>query len=490
MTHDQNKRRNPGRRVLINTGSMAGSSVWRIGISFVLQLAIARWIGLTALGEYTFALAILNVCQVLGELGLQTLLVRELAHQPSRRRGYFWVALVLQLGASLLIWVALFGLTRLLPIADELGMVLLLVGASLPFYAVTSAIQTIFQAGERMELMLGVEMFINTLIFVLSIGLLWLGYGVRELVGVMIITQAISAFTCWVLLRRSDLLASPQASVRNEWTALPKEAMQFYVLALADVLLHRIDILLLRMFAGEVVLGIYSVAYNIVRVLMKVIQSYWRALYPTFARLLSQNSQRYVQLCTLGQRYGCLALLFGALAAASIAEQLVGIFDENAADAAPVFRVLIWLAPVFLIESYAILILMVERRPLHSLWSTAAHLLTIAVLLPILVLQFGAIGAAWAALIAALAGTVVGLFLLGRFRLPIDGSQLLLLAGVTIVTALCALLITWMWPIFWLWRVLLIGLIFLAVSLVSAAISTKDLSTFRQAIVGNGSSTL
>ena len=65
---------------------------------------------------------------------------------------------------GLLTWAGLVLLSLLLPYGDTTRNALWLVGASLPLFAVSSASQTLFQAGERMELVMGVEIFINTLI--------------------------------------------------------------------------------------------------------------------------------------------------------------------------------------------------------------------------------------------------------------------------------------------------------------------------------------
>jgi hypothetical protein len=104
-----------GRRVLVNTGALTSASLWRIAMSFILQLLIARRLGVEALGIYTTAMAYLNVSQVFTELGLPALLVRDLAQEPAHRRSYFRRMLVIQVSAALLTWGALVLLTGILP---------------------------------------------------------------------------------------------------------------------------------------------------------------------------------------------------------------------------------------------------------------------------------------------------------------------------------------------------------------------------------------
>ncbi|OUC09823.1 hypothetical protein RY27_00510, partial [Litorilinea aerophila] len=170
-----------GRRVLVNTGALTSSSLWRIALSFVLQVLIARGLGVAALGQYTVAMAYLNVSQVISELGLPVLLVRDLAQMPTRRRAYFRTALWVQMASALLTWGGLVLLTLVLPFSASTRPALWLVGASLPFFAVTSVCETLFQAGERMELVMGIEMLVNLLIVAVSLVALWLGGEVLHL---------------------------------------------------------------------------------------------------------------------------------------------------------------------------------------------------------------------------------------------------------------------------------------------------------------------
>lgn len=477
------------RRVLLNTGALAGSSLWRIGLSFVLQLFIANRLGAVGLGQYATALAYLNVCQVLSELGLPQLLVRDLARSPSQRQIYFQVALGLQIGAAALIWLGLAALTFLLPFEPGTRTALLVITASLPFFAVTSICTTLLQAGERMEVVMAVEMIVNAVIALGSVVVLWQGGAVVHLAAVMIATQALSAAMYWGLLARIGLLRGTDPC-EQRWPELIRvlwqKARPFYGLSLANVLLHRLDILLLSIVAGEVITGIYSAAYLVVRVLLILSQTYWQALYPTLSRLRQQVEQQSWRLASLGIRYGLMALLPIAAIASGVAEPLLGILfpGEHYADSVPVFQVLIWAPPLFLIATFAVNLLLVERHPQFGLRIALVHLLVILVLLPPLSARFGALGAAYAVLAAIGCSASAGLLLIRRIRVPIDLSFRWPVLGLATLLAVAVLnLVSTLSPaLFWPLPAFIAGAFYLLALWYGSLLSIQDLLLFRRAL--------
>lgn len=480
------------RRVLINMGALSMSSLWRILLSFGLQLWIANRLGATGLGQYTAALAYLNVCQVLSELGLPQLLVRDLAHRPEQRAASFRMALLLQIGAAFAIWLAMIGLTWVLPYQPSTRTALILITASLPFYAVSSVCLTMFQSGERMELVMGIELIINTLIIASSIVVLWLGGDVVHLAAVIIGTQFISALLCLWLLRKSRLLTTDSAPnskphpwsigrVRKFW----QSARPFYGLALANVLLHRLDILLLSVVAGETVTGIYSAAYLVVRVFVVLVQNYWQALYPTLSRLRQQTSERYTQLLNLGVRYGIIILLLIAVVGSNLSDLLLGLVYRQVlyTQAAAAFQLLIWIVPLYFISTYAVHLLLIERKPAHSLLITSLHLGAMSLLLPWLAAEYGAWGAALAVLIAITVSASTGLWLLYHQGIPIPLRKQWLLPVAVILSVLVLqagrlFLPTAYWPL-----VLAVTVLFYAAVLwVLKVIAAHDLRLFVNAL--------
>lgn len=471
-----------GRRVLVNTSALTSASLYRIGMSFVLQLLIARRLGVDALGHYTIAMAYLNVSQVISELGLPALLVRDLAQAPWRRRAYFGAQLGIQVAVGLLTWGGLVLLGLLLPYNDTTRAALFLVGASLPLFAVSSASQTLFQAGERMELVMGIEIFINTLILALSVAVLWRGGGEVALIAVIVATQAISALSCLILVRSTQLLADPQDRSGVNIPHLVRQAMPFFGLSVGDVLLQRLDILLLSIVGGATVTGIYSAAYTVVRVLMKLVQSFWKALYPTLSRLYRQARPQYERLARLSLRYGLLLLLPTATIGAAVATgALELIFGGDYGASAHVFQILIWAAPLFLFENYAVTLLMVEHHLRASMWVLGLHLLVTVLALPPLTRLAGADGAAWAVVLAGGVGALYGGVMLRQLGLPLYVKRFWGMAVGAVAAGAVAVYL----PAPWFIQAAAGGVVYLIICWVTGVLSTSDLSTLRSTLWAN-----
>jgi O-antigen/teichoic acid export membrane protein len=309
---------------------------------------------------------------------------------------------------------------------------------------------------------------------------MWRGGGEVGLIAVIIVTQFVSALICIYLVVRSRLLGGVQEAVSVHVRGLLRQAMPFFGMSLGDVLLQRIDILLLSIVAGPAVTGIYSAAYNVVRVLMKLVQSFWKALYPTLSRLHHQAQAQYERLARLGLRYGLLLLLPVATIGTAVAGGALHlIFGGDYDQSARVFQILLWAAPLFLLETYATTLLMVERHLRAALLVLALHLLVTVAALPTLTRWFAADGAASAVVLAGAVGAGFGAWQLQRLRLPLQIKGFWSMVLGALAAGAGALLLPLPWPV----QALAGGAIYGALCWVTGVLSPADLLTLRATLV-------
>jgi O-antigen/teichoic acid export membrane protein len=189
----------------------------------------------------------------------------------------------------------------------------------------------------------------------------------------------------------------------------------FFGLSLTDVLLQRLDILLLSLVGDPRLLGSYSAAYNLVRVVIKLLQSLWRGVYPTLARLQMTTPSRAAHLAQrllIGGGLVCVAgAAVGSLIAAPVLRLVYGVAD---AEAAAALAWLVWQGPLFFVETYAITWLAVVGQARTALWVSLLHVVLLGMLLPLGARVWGVVGAAWGTLVAQGAGALAGWRLRGR----------------------------------------------------------------------------
>jgi O-antigen/teichoic acid export membrane protein len=213
-----------------------------------------------------------------------------------------------------------------------------------------------------------VDALANTLLLVAGIALLWLGGGVIALMALIVAVQAFSALLGVGLLRSSRLLQPPQNETAYEWRHTLRSASPLLGLSLTDVLQQRLDLIVLGLFAGVQVTGLYSVANSLIRVLTKLVQSYWRALLPTFARLASQATDALAGLDDQATRWIAAATCGAAALTTVVATPMVRlIFGAEYAPAGPMLAVLVWTAPLYAVELRAITRLVAQKRSRSAL---------------------------------------------------------------------------------------------------------------------------
>ena len=467
-----------GRRVIMNTSALAAGNFWRIGAAFLVQVLIARRLGLVALGAYAVTLAWLNVAQVVAEAGLPGLLVREVSGRPHLRRAWFMRVLTIQVMIALLGWAALAAIALLAPPGGDRAL-LIIGGVSLPLYALFSAVASIFEASERMERILVAEALSNVVLLVGAAVVLWMGMGVAAVLWVTVGAQATALATGLLLLQRGHFLAQPQEAEALPWRETLQRATPFFGLSLTDVLQQRSDLLLLGLFAPPLVTGAYSAANSIVRVGIKAVNGWWRALYPTLARLHDNAPTSFARLDELALRFGAaMALPAAALGTVASSAIVAVVFGAAYGASALPLALLLWTAPLYHWEQRAVILLVVTRRPRSALAVALVQLLALLLALPPLTLAWGAAGAALAGIISGLAGAAAGGWMQVHAGLPLRlGSVMRPTLAALAGAALAALL-----PLAWPLGMLVGGLVYLLVGRLLRAFTAHDVALLQQAL--------
>ena len=266
-----------------NTLWLTVASVGQKIIAFLYFTYIARTIGDGATGAYFLALALTTSVGVLDDIGLTSLLVREVANGPDRallfvRNTLGWKLLMLPLAAGLALTLpgtlhysaqatTLTGLAILVMFADTI---------SLTYYGVMRGLQNL-----RYE---SIGICVGQLLTA-TIGTIAILAGVtdlRILIVAMIVGSSWNAmFSMIQVVRRFGPMAIvPTLSMGF---APVKASFMFFLAAVFTKIYSYVDSFTLNRVIGEGAVGAYSAAYKLTYAFQFLPLAFVGALYPAFA---------------------------------------------------------------------------------------------------------------------------------------------------------------------------------------------------------------
>ncbi len=383
-----------------NTAWLTGATVGQKVVAFLYFAVIARTIGDQAIGAYALALALTTSIGVLDDIGLTSVLIREIAREPKKAGEWLGEVLGWKMVTMPLTLVVAFFAPGLLGFSAEAALltyvavvVMLADTLSVTFYGALRGLRTLSAEG--------LGMFTGQVITT-TFGAAVLLSGQSELYWLVL---ALIAGSTW------NVFWSARGVVKHlGWPALwpkfsfdmrwPRLGFMFFLAGVLIKISSYTDSLVINNSLGQAAVGDYSAAYKLTYAFQFLPMAFVGALYPAMsAAALNPPELRRILLQAL--RYVSFlgfAIAFGMYA---LAPQIICLFyGPDFKEAVPVLQTLVFVLPVIFLDF-----------PLGSLLNAThrAHvktgILAIATLLNVLanlllIPKFGIMGAAWAGLIS------------------------------------------------------------------------------------------
>lgn len=428
------------RRLARNTAALSTTQVARIALNTILSLLVARRLGAEGLGKYAVLTAYLQVFQVFTVLGLPQLVIREMARRPHERPRWFQGTVITQLlgaGGSAIVLILV---TNVLNYPFDTAQALKVAALSLFPFAISSAVESAFQAREQMGFIAVTQIGARGVQVTGSVLALLAGHGIVTLAWMVFVGQCLAAALGIVIAGGMGLWRGFHVDL-NEPKRLVRQSLDFLLLSLSVVTFTRLDILILSQMAGERATGLYNAAYLVVQVVNFLSASYGNAAYPVLARLFSEARARFDTLLRKSLLFGMTSTLLVAILLATAAEPLMGFLYEGGeyTTSALLLRIVVPFAIVFMWNALLSKGLMVSNLQRRSVIVSSAKLGAGLVYYPLLTAWLGATGTAIATVLAGLTGTVLNYYFVNKEVCSLDLVALAakpLAIGVTLFAAL------------------------------------------------------
>ena len=420
-----------------NVFLLAGSQVTTWVASLAWSLVVPRVLGPAQMGVYTLGVAAGGVLTVLIGLGMQPLLVREVAADPERAPELIGTSIVLRGLISLpvlaaVILVALFG-----HLQPEEAMALSLGWGMCIFYLLAEPIQSAFQAAEKMKYLAYNGVLTKTGVAVGAVALVLLGI---RAIGLLLASIAVMAAVMglnflWVRgLTRIDWRVTV-ARMRSLFIA----SLPYWGFAAFFTIYLWIDSLMLGLMTSSTVLGWYALPTKLFGTLMFIPTILSTAWLPQMVRGVAEGGNRIwasartsIELVLILSMPVCAGTIVVAPALIHL------LYGPAFAASVPVMIILAACLPLMYFGTMVNQVLIAQRRQME--WTKVMALASVInpicnlVLIPYFQRRTGngAVGAALSLVLTELVIAGIGIALTRR---AFDATTLLRLGKALVATA-------------------------------------------------------
>ena len=310
-----------------NTGSMLLATLFRMGTSFVLMLFVARVMGATGMGQFSLTISVFWTFQTIANMGLQPLIIREVAKHPSKAHIYLTNVSVLGFFVSIILGLIMIAFVTLARYDSEIIQSTYWMAGALVISTLIIIFQSIYIAFERAELVLFGMIAENLIRLGLGLLLLYNGFGLVSVMSVFFFAPLLSLFVYFALMYRLIPLQGWSFDLDLfKWVV--RQIPTFAGISFFNSLYGNLVIILLSKMQSIEAVGYFSAAMRLVSMVRLILQSYKAAIQPIAAKTFlesvahlkafTEDTFRHVLLIVLPVCFGALLvsdklviLLFG-----------------------------------------------------------------------------------------------------------------------------------------------------------------------------------
>ncbi|MDI6644169.1 MAG: flippase [Methanobacteriaceae archaeon] len=272
-------------RIAKNTSVLVIAQILNYALGFLFIAFTARYLGAENFGILSFALAFAGIFGVLNDLGLSTLMTREVSKKKSYTKKYLGNIITIKMVLSIIVS-ALIIITINIP--NYPYQTVFTVYLAMLFVIANSFNQifnSVFQSYEKMEYQ-SLGIIINSLML-FSGALLLIHYELNVTYFALLYFISISVVLIYNLIVCTLKFIRPKIEFDlNFWKPFIKESLPLGLSTLCVVAYFRIDTILLSLLTpnGNEAIGLYNAAYRISEAFLFIPTAFMGAIFPLLSK--------------------------------------------------------------------------------------------------------------------------------------------------------------------------------------------------------------
>ena len=388
-------------KVSRNTVLLSLSTTAALSIGLVINIFLARTLGVERFGEFSFAISFITLSAVLVEFALDPVIVRDVARDPTTAGVYFGNALVLK-GVLFLLTVALIVVMgNILGYPSQVRLLLYILSLGLLFDGVRNCCTSLLSAAQLMQYPAALFVAERALFALLGFIAISLQGSVITIALCYVAARAVTQLASVVLVRwKLDL--KPERVGYGFCKGLAQRASSFFAISIIAAVYADIDKLFLFSMQDEVAVGLYAATYRLISIPTRFANAFHQALYPVLSKHAASSGGLLPETYRRSMRY----LMFGAMPLAVgttvLAEPILyTVYGQAYVGGAVALQILIWAHALEFFNPFLASVLYAIERQRAVLMAAIGGAGLNVVLNVILIPRYTFVGAAIATVLSA-----------------------------------------------------------------------------------------
>jgi PST family polysaccharide transporter len=362
---------------------------------------LARYLGPDQFGQLNFALAFVTLFSALANVGIDSVVVRDLVKSPKQASQLLGTALILKLMGAVIAFISATILIASIRYGDRTVFWLVFFASAGFLFQSLDVIDLWFQSEMRLKRVVLARNTAFLIVAVAKIGLILvqaplIAFAVAGLVEVVL--AAAGLFVIYRLEMKSLRTWQFDASIA---IGLIRDGWSLMLSGIVVLLYMRIDQVMLGDLADDVAVGTYSAAVKISEVSYFIPTVLVSVIAPVLVRAKENGEELYhrrlIQLFRAVTFLSCCIVLPMYFLAQPIIDLLYGVTYQSAGE---ILKIHVWALLFVALGVASSQYLIIEGLTQVSLQRTAIGAVVNVVLNVLWIPDYGAIGAAWATLIS------------------------------------------------------------------------------------------
>jgi O-antigen/teichoic acid export membrane protein len=279
-----------GRRVAANTAAQIAGRAVILALAAVSIALITRYLGPSSYGRYALALSYIQLFGVLADVGLFTIVVREISKRPEQTSRLVGNAMTLRALVSVVVVAAALGISLLLPYTPQVRVAILIAAVPFMLGLLSTSLVTVFQARLRMERAVIADVVGRAAALAAVAVVVLADWGFYAVVA----SAAVGAV---VTLGLTATLVRPLAAIRFAaepavWRTLVVSALPLGIALAINEIYFRADTLIISLYRSDREVGLYALAWRVYELVALFPAVIMTSVFPLLSRYVEENEAR------------------------------------------------------------------------------------------------------------------------------------------------------------------------------------------------------